>query len=112
MFNEAFWFFYWVEICKGLKFLLFFCGGLGTIISLIVGAVSYEDDPRISKFLLSRMLPLGVLVILLGVAVPPPSAFYAGAGQYVTEYTELDTTLLKLKEVVDQKIEELSEDGS
>ena len=51
-----------------------------------------------------------LLKFSLAFFAPSENAMYAGAGQYVAEATELDDTLIGLKDIIDQKIEELGEE--
>lgn len=108
MFNEAFWFFYWINVVGNISFFL----GAIAILSLLaltlsVGFIFIEEDAKAKK--LAKILVAVFLLCGLGSSLmPPEDAFYAGATQYVAEAVELDDTLVSLKNLVDEKIEELS----
>ena len=108
MINEAFWFFYMVGIVDGLS-AVFIVGAIlsacVTIYSLLCASIDGYDMTKVFKW----CVPGVVLLTLLAIAVPPKEALYAGAGQYIAEAGELDQTLLGLKDLLDQKIAELSE---
>lgn len=113
MINEAFWFFYWVDVCGVAKDLFFF-GGIGIAVLLCVPlGFIYEDAHEEEKKQVAKFTKKAAAIlscaILIGILIPPKQAFYAGAAQYVGEATEIDQMLLNLKTLLDQKIEELQE---
>lgn len=122
MINEAFWFFYLVGLIDKLDNLLLISIITGTLSGLFVVlyfAIEREDcyggkdgeklkaqiatAQRIAKIWVIAVLSIALITFF----VPTKESLYAGAGQYVTEATELDQTMLQLKDILDEKIEEL-----
>jgi len=113
MFNEAFWFFYMVEVVTRIATIsviivaaIIIIGGIFSMVWLCE-----ENDPNIIKRFWKICGPILVAAIVIAMFTPPKEALYAGAGQYAIEATETDQTLLKLKELVDQKIASEVEKG-
>ena len=109
MFNEAFWFFYWVGVVGALDDALF-----ALIVVVVIGTafsfpLYYIEDIKQAKKWHTLGPVLAVVLTLAIVFLPSKDALYAGAGQYVAETTEVDDTLLKLKALIDKKIEEAAE---
>ena len=113
MFNEAFWFMYAIGVVGYLKTLCTIvaalCGLVG-VISLIM-CTEEDDKDKVSRFLRFARIWAATCVaaLLIAISIPTATSLYAGAGQYVAQASELDQTLLSLKDLLDQKIEELSE---
>lgn len=112
MFNEAFWFFYLVSIAENVSFI---CGVVIIVAMLALSVcaiyIAAEEDwalPLAGK----TFLPILIVASLIGTFVPSKDALYAGAAQYVGESVEVDQTLLRLKEVIDERIEELAKPDS
>jgi len=106
MFNEAFWFFYWVGVVEYIT--VFF-----TAVSCVFGFIGFAglvgwlaDGMRGYKWPSIILLSVACVLVLSVIFIPTTAALYAGAGQYVGESVEVDETLLRLKELVDAKIEE------
>ena len=112
MFNEAFWFFYWVGVVdelKGVATAIAWVTLIGSIISVSIGFV--EDNKGAKN--LARTGAFAFLVSAgLIVTVPSKEALYAGAAQYVGEATEVDETLIRLKTLLDEKLDELAAEDS
>lgn len=111
MFNEAFWFFYLVGVVQDLPLTLFFVGfGFAAAAALCLGP-GYCACPESERLMWAKRgkkcVTVALILWFVGMFVPSEDAFYAGGAQYVTEATELDETLLNLKGILDQKIEEL-----
>jgi drug/metabolite transporter superfamily protein YnfA len=106
MINEAFWFFYLVSIVGSIKGLFVAI----TVIATVYGGVGMflwlDEECRVRHPVIGAICAF-VFAILM-ILTPPPEAFYAGAGQYVAQTTELDQTLLQLKDILDSKIAELA----
>ena len=108
MFNEAFWFFYWVAVVSVATELFAIFGGLTTVASLIFN-YGYRVEDEESWGRAAKVLPIiATVFILTAIFLPSERALYAGAGQYIAESTEIDETLLSLKDILDDKIAELS----
>lgn len=110
MLNNAFWFFYWVDALAAFTVLSGVITGVSGFLIVIFGVgAMIESDAKILRFAW-RALPVFCVATLLVIFIPSRTAMYAGAGQYVAEVTEVDDTLLQLKELIDQRIaEELEE---
>ncbi len=116
MFNEAFWFFYWVGVVGDISAAL----GAIFVITLIaagfwafIGAMQVDCNdmkPETYKKGLKLFVLVACVCFAIDIVVPNENALYAGAGQYVAESTEIDDTLLKLKDLIDKKIEETASD--
>ena len=112
MFNETFWFFYWVNVASGLAALavsVFILTMIATGFAVFFAGLEEELD-TVKPWLKKLALPLLIGSAVLAVFMPPEEAFYGGATQYVAQSTELDDTLLKLKSLVDAKLEQLGVD--
>lgn len=111
MFNEAFWFFYWVNVVAGISSVFHILAGVtavGAIMCFGPGYTECREEDEACWLNRGKWLSIGAATLLtLSFLIPPEEAFYAGAGQYVAESAELDETLLKLKEAIDEKIEDL-----
>jgi hypothetical protein len=117
MFNEAFWFFYMVGIVGQLWVAFAVFLGVGGISILVVYA--FIDDTLFGDERTEELIKLDKwarrwLVTAASIAIaaffsPTEEALYAGAGQYVAESAELDETMLRLKKLVDKKIDELEQ---
>ncbi len=111
MFNEAFWFFYLVSVVEGLVMSAVIVASFSTF--GVVACIFYLTDPwdNDAKNKAIQLMKRFIMVVCISTSIaiftPKPLAFYAGAGQYVGESVELDDTLLNLKKVVDEKVEEL-----
>ena len=113
MFNEAFWFFYWVNVVasvSAIAFITLIVCSIASVFAVVIPLI--EGDAEFVKKAVRILIPIMAVSGLLGIFIPPQSAFYAGAGQYVAESAELDETLLKLKDAIDQKIDDLAEKPS
>jgi len=115
MINEAFWFFYWISMIERLPHIFGASVIAGVLALIVYGAAAAEVSYPLGTKTFKRMgiayiWYISILVLLLIVA-PSTNALYAGAAQYGIEVTELDDTLLTLKEVVDLKVEELLPDS-
>jgi len=106
MFNEAFWFFYWVGVVGYLTTFFSILGAVSGIVAIFVGSTWVFDREKRAKPWFISLSIVGVLFISLAILTPTTTAMYAGAGQHVAQMTEVDETLLRLKELVDAKIEE------
>lgn len=117
MFNEAFWFFYWVGIVGALRTLASVFIAVGLVASIISFAFididMYGDERKSAIRNLKRWFKrFSIAALSLGAVAflaPTEEALYAGAGQYVAEGAELDETLLRLKKLIDKKIYELEQ---
>lgn len=105
MFNEAFWFFYMVSIVSNIGAVFVALGFIGLIWGL-VGFFLWLDSECTWRHALLGLLT-ALFFTTLFILTPPEEAFYAGAGQYVAESAEIDETLLKLKDAIDAKIDNL-----
>ena len=111
LFNEAFWFFYMVEKFDALPGFAAGAFFVGLFAAVGFGMFTeYEDDRLNAIFVkwIKRYYTVVAVIAICAVLAPPPVAFYAGAGQYVGEAAELDETLLKVKKLVDAKLEEMA----
>lgn len=111
MVNEAFWFFYLVSLSNTATIFFGVLAALTLFVSLVVGINLYCDatdaqEERIGLRFLKVGVPIGLVFLLISSAIPPKEAYYAGAGQHVAESTEVDHTLLQLKQVLDKRIAE------
>lgn len=111
MFNEAFLFFWLVGIVEGLQ-VLFLIGGFVVICCAIPVCLyhdDHDDDDCKAKgpFRTKMTAVAGIIMVFIGALMPPPEAFYAGGVQYVGEAVELDDTVMRLKTILDAKIEDL-----
>ena len=114
MFNEAFWFFYWMDFAGSIKGILMFVPGVVLVLAMIGTVLTQDlwDSDEGEKFwgLWKAVgIPLAI-IFFVGSFIPSERSFYAGAGQYVAESAEIDDTLLKLKDLIDQKIAEATSD--
>lgn len=127
MFNEAFMFFWLIKLAGSLPALFLVFGVACAVVLGFRATMHYEEAGRIRRYgqkekknreaeveweakglrSVYKAVASVIVASLLAVAIPPESAFYAGAGQYVGTEVELDETLLRLKTVVDARIEEL-----
>ncbi len=108
MFNEAFWFFYWVGLVNAAGIIFGVFAMLTLIAAMFTGGCWFIDGHEGAKKPFRILSILGVIFLFVAIAIPSQTAMYAGAGQYVAEATEIDATLLKLKEALDAKLEELA----
>lgn len=110
MFNEAFWFFYAVDLAHAVattfKFVAFFAL-VGAFVAF--GLWKIEHFPQ-CKVPCRGLLIAFILAQLIALAIPSKTALYAGAGQYIAEETEITETLLNMKQVIDQRIEDMIEE--
>lgn len=108
MFNEAFWFFYWVGVIDSLNFSIVVILLIAAALTVASFPIYYIDNVKGAK----KWHTLGPIIclalFLTATFLPSKDALYAGAGQYVAEAGEVDQTLLNLKDLLDQKIAELS----
>lgn len=120
MFNEAFMFFYLISLVTSLScvavVVMVLCGIATVITTIVAGATAESEHEKQAhenaKSLLRKFFPTALLCLAVVVLTPPKEAFYAGAGQYVIEATEIDGTIMQLKEILDQKIAEELENGT
>lgn len=106
MFNEAFWFFYWVGVIEYLTAFFTVIAIVSTFTMLITGIAWIIDDEKPAKPWFIGALVVTFLAFTFAMMTPTTTALYAGAGQHVAQTTDVDETLLRLKELVDAKIEE------
>ena len=110
MFNEAFWFFYWVGLAGSLTEVFIGLAILTGFSSLFIAGMAFIEDAEWAKRALPRVVvPIFFGSLFMAVIIPSETALYAGAGQYVAEAGEIDETIISLKKLLDQKIAELSE---
>lgn len=110
MFNEAFWFFYLVDLVGGLTALAIVIAGFAGIVTFVMLLISaLEESWDIWNQWRFTLIISFISAILFAILIPSETTLYVGAGQYVVEATEIDDTLLLLKEAIDQRIEELVE---
>ena len=109
MFNEAFWFMYWVSVADSISTIFGIVGAILVIASIFACGCWLCDDDENAKRPTIVFGAIAGLLISISIATPPTAAFYAGAGQYIAESAELDDTLINLKVLLDAKIEELTE---
>lgn len=115
MFNEAFWFFYAVGLVTSFSAYVFLYTVVGILGFLGAGVFLSEQDydtrerewPKFAKTFKKFFISVFALM-LITFFIPNENALYAGAGQYVAESAEIDETLMKLKDAIDLKIEELT----
>jgi len=108
MFNEAFWFFYWVGVVDTLPSFFNITALLCTIGAALSFPLYYVEDIKGAKKW-HYLGPLMVLALALAsIFTPTEKAMYAGATYYVVEAVELDDTLIQLKSILDDKIIELT----
>jgi hypothetical protein len=106
MFNEAFWFFYWVNVVEYLTIFLTTLGiasAFGAFVAF--GIWIFEEKKEARPYFISVTI-FCVLCFFLAMFTPSTKALYAGAGQYIGETTEVDETLIRLKNLIDEKIDE------
>ena len=111
LFNEAFWFFYMVEKFDALPGVAAGAFMVGLFVAVAFCMFTECKDDNLNAVFIKWIRRYSVFVAVLAICAilaPPPIAFYAGAGQYVGEVAELDETLLKVKKLVDAKLDELS----
>ena len=109
MFNETFWFFYWINVAGnivGFAVAITAVMVLAGVVCLFIGEC--EDDKQVRRWTWQRCLPVAVSAFLIATFIPPAESFYGGATQYLGTTTELDETLINLKGLVDQKILDLT----
>ena len=108
MFNETFWFFYLISVTSSIAVMAVIIFVVAFLIALIVtiGSTLEGDFKSVAPALKRIVLPILICSGLLAIFMPPESAFYGGATQYVAQSTEIDDTLINLKELIDQKIGE------
>lgn len=107
MFNEAFWFFYWVSVVTTLSVIFSVTAALGIFFGAFLKGCYHFDNEESALKPSNWLLTIGAICLIGSIFIPPEEALYAGAGQYVIEATETDETLLRLKDIIDEKIEEL-----
>lgn len=118
MFNEVFWFMYVVDMGERLAGL----GIIGFLLTLVfvtargiyISDNMYNDDSIVATKnnlnVLKKFSAGWAAIIVVSIFWPTPATFYAGAGYYVAEQTEVTDTVMALKSLLDQKIEELGDD--
>ena len=115
MINEAFWFFYIVGLVGSVAPLVAILTLINVCALAIMGLMcdNYGEPKKraTARFqrLYPRMVGINIFIILVAFITPSKTALYAGAGQYVVQTTEIDDTLLQLKNILDTKIAELTE---
>lgn len=103
MINEAFWFMYLAQL--GGTLVMVAVWSLAVLLLTAAWINDYYDLEEHARAFKVGACVVGVLM-LVAIAYPSEDAFYAGAGMYVAQETELTDTLLSLKELIDHKIEE------
>jgi len=111
MFNEAFWFFYWVGVVDTLPTFLNVALLLTCIGSVLSFPLYYAEDIKGAKKWNYIGPVMALFFALCSILTPTEKAMYAGATYYVVEAVELDDTLIQLKSILDDKITELTEDA-
>lgn len=120
-FNEAFWLVYFADVLTEVRVMsaiLLVLGIVGIFVILIATDTSYKSGATkaeyeyLRKKYISRLVAGMLVCFLVGTVTPSRTAIYAGAAQYVVEVTEVDATVMTLKQLLDSKIEELGEENS
>jgi hypothetical protein len=111
MFNEAFWFMYFVDLVDATEGIAIVAFLVAIIFATCYGVYTSETDDTAEGwarwFRYVRLAAIGAFAfMLIAILVPSEKTLYAGAGQYVVEATETDDTLMNLKRLVDQRIAE------
>ena len=112
MFNEAFWFFYLIDLFGALTVAFMIVGITLFGFSLIWLGIAHdyprsEEGMKASRKGFKICVPIAFVLGLLAIAMPSKEAMLAGGGLYVAQEIEVTDTLMKLKTVVDARIEEL-----
>ena len=105
MFNEAFWFFYLVNVAGNIAVICFLIAIVTGVASVVTWAIVFDGDKEL-KPLAKVLVIIAVSCVTIATLAPNERALYAGACQYVAETAEVDETLLRLKKLIDQKIDE------
>ena len=107
MFNEAFWFFYLVDVVGAIRVPLGVGGyilvGYSAFVAYAGAIEGYFKRPLFKKSVF-RAIIIGGAMILTASFLPTERALLAGGAQYAVEATNADETLLRLKELLDKKL--------
>ncbi len=128
MFNEAFWFFYALDVLGSLRIILWstaviaaivFCGA--TVAQLVCTAESEDTGgyrraeswlPWANAWGRLRRFTAIVFAVCAPISIfaPGTEALLAGGGQYVAEEAELEDTLVRLRDLINMRLDEMLEE--
>jgi hypothetical protein len=100
---------YLVDMLTALKIVASLGATLSGIGTGVLFVTVFFDDVEAMRKTFFYMLSLFIATLIIAIGTPTRTAMYAGAAQYVVEATEVDDTLLSLKRLIDQKIEEATQ---
>ena len=112
MFNEAFWFFYLVGMVEEFDFTVGFVCLVTLLGSVFTGLYGFVEDDKKAIKIARRLLIVFLSAASIAILVPSKESLYAGAAQYVGEATEVDETLIRLKGLLDEKLNGLAAEDS